>query len=44
VRSGNASRIFTDGSETLRLGNLEFEVRVIAGTCGTADRGGVSKD
>jgi hypothetical protein len=44
VRSGKASRIITDGSETLRLGNLEFEVRVVAGTRKTADRVGVSKD
>ena len=33
--SGHASRVITDDSETLRLGNLKFEV--VAGTCGTAE-------
>lgn len=40
--SGNASRIITDDSETLRPGNLKFEV--VAGTCGTADKDGIYKD
>lgn len=42
VGSGHASRVIIDGSETLRPGNLKFDV--VAGTCGTADRGGINKD
>ena len=42
VGSGSTSGIIADDSETLGLDNLEFEV--IGGTCGTADRGGGSKN
>jgi len=38
--SGRASGIITDDSETLGLDNLEFEV--VGGTCGNADRSGLS--
>ena len=37
---GGASGIITDDSETLSLEKVESEV--VRGTCGTADRGGVS--
>jgi hypothetical protein len=40
VGSETASGIITDDSETLGLDNLEFVV--VGGTCGTADRSGVS--
>ena len=40
--SGRASGIIGDDLETLGLDNLESEV--VGGTCGAADRGGVSKD
>jgi hypothetical protein len=42
VGSGSTSGIIADDSEALGLDNLEFEV--VGGTCGTADRGGVSKN
>ena len=38
--SGSASGIITDDSETFGLVNWESEV--VAGTCGTADKGGES--
>jgi hypothetical protein len=37
---GSASGIITNDSETLGPGNLEFEV--VGGTCGNADRSGIS--
>ena len=37
---GSASGIITDDSEALGPDNLEFEV--VGGTCGNADRSGVS--
>jgi len=40
VESESASGIITDDSETLWLGSWEFEV--VGGTCGVADKGGVS--
>ena len=42
VGSGTTSGIIADDSETLGLDNLESEV--VGGTCGTADRSGVSKN
>jgi len=42
VGRGSTSGIIADDSETLGLDNLEFEVA--GGTCGTADRDGVSKN
>jgi hypothetical protein len=42
VGSGNVSGIIADDSETLERDNSESEV--VGGTCGTADRGGVSKN
>ena len=38
--SGSASAIITNDSERLGLDNLEFEV--VGGTCGNADRSGLS--
>ena len=42
VGNGSTSGIIADDSETLGLNNLEFWVT--GGTCGTAHRGGVSKN
>jgi hypothetical protein len=42
VGNGSTSGIIADDLETLGLDNLEFGV--IGGTCGIADRGGVSKN
>ena len=39
---GGTSGMVTDGSETFRLDNLEFEV--VGGACGAADSGGISKN
>jgi hypothetical protein len=40
VGSGGTSGMVTDDSETFRLDNLEHEVA--GGSCGAADRGGIS--
>ena len=40
--SGGTSGVITDDWETLRLDKLESEVA--GGTCGAADRGGISKN
>jgi hypothetical protein len=40
LESGSAEGIITDDSETLGLDNLESEV--VGGTCGNADRSGLS--
>jgi len=42
VDSGGTPGVITDDSETFRLDNLESER--VGGACGTADKGGVSKN